>query len=916
MHPVHPMPDPASQEPDNNDHPSWFQRCRKNISDFIERIDDGVSKTPAGRLFRLKGSGHGITTFTTMAYVIAVNAFILAESGYGCPCEKPYDLQGNCANMAEWTECYNDVKLDLVTATTAVAGFSSILFGLLTNLPVALGPGMGLNAYFTYQVVGVKGMGSVNYRVALTAVFIEGWIFMFLALTGLRHWLVKIIPGTIKIASGVGIGLFLTLIGMSYTSGLGMITGGTSTPLTIGGCPVEHLNEAGECTSGIMTNPKTWVGIICGGLLTTFLMAFRVKGAIIIGIAIVSVLSWPRHTPLTYFPDTPDGDQRFSYFSKVVSFHPIRHTLAQQQWDLTGESGSRFAIALFTFLYVDIIDCTATLYSMARFCSRARKDKADFPRSTMAFCVDAFCISMGALLGLSPVTAFIESSAGIAEGGRTGLTAMFTGLCFLISLFFAPLFASIPPWATGSTLILVGCMMIRQVTKINWAYIGDAIPSFITLAFIPFSYSCAYGLLAGLFAYIVINGAIYTVVRLSGHTIVPENYELKEYWSWRPPGEKPWFARAVLRAIYWARYQRDREASFSLNSRDETLSAEHYRPDTTSKAEDGVFTYLLDNLGVKDVQFEELLSLDPDALAQLYPVYGVIFLFKYPTDTPYHAGDKPLDGTFDEDASERLFFAAQTIQNACGTQALLSVLLNKTPDDSSPASATADTNDETINIGPTLTSFREFTMALPPEYRGEALSNSELIRDVHNSFAKSSPFVDETQRNPADSEAEDAFHFIAYTAVDGTLYELDGLQRAPISHGPCATRDEFPARVMAVLQRRVARYDAAEIRFNLLAMVRDRRIRAREVGDAEMLAREERKRRDWQFENALRRHNFVGFAGEVLKGVVAAKLGEGGGAYEKWVDQGKQKMLRRIEERKKGAGGGGGGGGGDVEMAG
>ena len=115
---------------------------------------------------------------------------------------------------------------------------------------------MGLNAYFTYQVVGVKGMGSVNYRVALTAVFIEGWIFMFLALTGLRHWLVKIIPGTIKIASGVGIGLFLTLIGMSYTSGLGMITGGSSTPLTIGGCPIEHLNETGECTSGIMTNPK------------------------------------------------------------------------------------------------------------------------------------------------------------------------------------------------------------------------------------------------------------------------------------------------------------------------------------------------------------------------------------------------------------------------------------------------------------------------------------------------------------------------------------------------------------------------------------------------------------------------------------------------------------------------------------
>ena len=310
------------------------------------------------------------------------------------------------------------------------------------------------------------------------------------------------------------------------------------------------------------------------------------------------------------------------------------------------------------------------------------------------------------------------------------------------------------------------------------------------------------------------------------------------------------------------------------------------------------------------MQFEELLSLDADALAELYPVYGVIFLFKFPTDTPYHAGDKPLDGTFDQAASERLFFAAQTIQNACGTQALLSVLLNKTPDTATSATPAA-ADDETINIGNTLTDFRDFTMALPPEYRGEALSNSELIRDVHNSFAKSSPFVDETQRNP-DEGGDDAFHFIAYSPIGGTLYELDGLQPAPISHGACS-RADFPQKVMDVLQRRIARYDAAEIRFNLLAMVRDLRIRAREIGDFELLAREERKRRDWQFENALRRHNFVGFAGEVLKGVVAAKLKEGDQGYEAWIEQGKQKMAKRREERKKA---GGGGGGEDVEMAG
>ncbi|KAK7996288.1 ubiquitin carboxyl-terminal hydrolase 2 [Apiospora marii] len=302
----------------------------------------------------------------------------------------------------------------------------------------------------------------------------------------------------------------------------------------------------------------------------------------------------------------------------------------------------------------------------------------------------------------------------------------------------------------------------------------------------------------------------------------------------------------------------------------------------TIESDAGVFTYLLDNLGVKDVQFEELLTLEPDALASLYPVYGVIFLFKYPTNEPYTSTDKPLDGEFDRDASESLFFAAQTIQNACGTQALLSVLMNK---------------EGEVEMGGPLREFREFTMMLPPEFRGEALSNSELIRDVHNSFAKSSPFVDETQRTSG--ESEDAFHFIAYTPIAGKLYELDGLQPAPISHGPCST-DDFPTKVMEVLQRRIGRYDLSEIRFNLMAM----------IGDVDMLEREERKRRDWQFENALRRHNFVGFAGAVLQGVVQEKLKEGNGAYDKWISDAKDATKKRIESRRKG------GGGDDVEMEG
>jgi AGZA family xanthine/uracil permease-like MFS transporter len=162
-----------------------------------------------------------------------------------------------------------------------------------------------------------------------------------------------------------------------------------------------------------------------------------------------------RNTSITYFPYTEEGDTRFNFFKRVITFHPIEKTLAQLDWDISG-NGSQFALALFTFLYVDIIDATATLYSMVRFCGVTDRD-GDFPRSTLAYCTDAGCISIGALLGCSPVTAFIESGAGIAEGGRTGLTAMVSGLCFLLAIFFAPIFASIPPWATGCTLILVSC---------------------------------------------------------------------------------------------------------------------------------------------------------------------------------------------------------------------------------------------------------------------------------------------------------------------------------------------------------------------------------------------------------------------------------------------------------------------------
>ncbi|KAF4121812.1 ubiquitin carboxyl-terminal hydrolase L5 [Geosmithia morbida] len=301
----------------------------------------------------------------------------------------------------------------------------------------------------------------------------------------------------------------------------------------------------------------------------------------------------------------------------------------------------------------------------------------------------------------------------------------------------------------------------------------------------------------------------------------------------------------------------------------------------TIESDAGVFTSLLENLGVSGVQFEELLTLDPTDLAALQPLYGVIFLFRYPTETAYTSRERPLDGEFDRGASDDIFFASQTIQNACATQALLSVLLNR---NRAPAASSSpgDVGDGDVDLGDGMREFRDFAMALPPELRGEVLGNSDLIRGVHNSFARSSPFADETARDGAEG-GEDAFHFVAYTPVDGTLYELDGLQPAPISHGPC-DGESFPSRVVDVLRRRVERYAASEIRFNLLAVCRDLRLRARETGDVDLLEREERKRRDWAFENALRRHNFVGFAGEVLRHVVAGKIAEGGDdACDRWV---------------------------------
>ncbi|KAK7681739.1 hypothetical protein QCA50_015086 [Cerrena zonata] len=272
-----------------------------------------------------------------------------------------------------------------------------------------------------------------------------------------------------------------------------------------------------------------WLGIFLGGILTVFLMLYRVKGAILIGIFLTSIISWPRPTAVTYFPHTDSGDAAFDFFKKVVTFHPLSRV--GNVIDYSSYSNGHVWYALITFLYVDILDTTGTLYSMAKFAGLRDPVTLDFEGSTTAYCVDAFSISMGALMGTSPVTAFVESATGISEGGKTGITAMVTGLAFLVSVFFAPIFASIPP----------GLPVVRLsfVREINWDYPGDSIPAFLTLLIIPLTYNIAYGVIAGISSYILLNGTIWVFRKISGDRIIPPTYEYAEAWVVPPGGLMP-----------------------------------------------------------------------------------------------------------------------------------------------------------------------------------------------------------------------------------------------------------------------------------------------------------------------------------------------------------------------------------------
>ncbi|KAF9973993.1 hypothetical protein BGZ73_002715 [Actinomortierella ambigua] len=575
------------------------------MTGFVERLNNAVAASFIGRWFMLEGSSHprarantrfstevraGFATFVTMAYIISVNAMIISDSGGTCRCDwdptdparggptQPGGLAqtkiGYCGTNPEYLACVEIIRKDLIVATAAIACLTSTAIGITSNLPLGMAPGMGINAYFAYTVVGKYGTGKISYEQALAAVFIEGVVFLILSIFGLRQWLARSIPRNIKVATGVGIGLYLCFIGMQSSAGIGLIRADPATLVGLGGCPVEYLDASGSCMSHKMESATTWMGVL-GLFLISLLVLYRLKGAILMGILFVAIVSWPRNTSVTYFPHDPQGNARFEYFKQVVSFHPIQKTLGVMQFDL---GHGEFWLALVTFLYVDILDTTGTMFSMAQFAGFMDPKTGDFEGSTPAFITDAICVSLGAVLGTSDVTAFVESGAGITEGGRTGLTSVTTGICFFIALFFAPIFSAIPPWATGPALIFVGSLMVKSVTEINFNYIGDSIPAFLTMAMMPLTYNIAYGLLGGLMGAVVINGTVWILEKCSRGKVVPPNKDEKDpTMSFRMGayGENvfpPWLVR-LLRKIRGADSQLHQAEDGGLQSSSTTAAS-------------------------------------------------------------------------------------------------------------------------------------------------------------------------------------------------------------------------------------------------------------------------------------------------------------------------------------------------------
>lgn len=401
------------------------------------------------RMFKLSAQGTsvrtevlaGFTTFLTMAYIVIVNPTILGQAGMPVAA--------------------------VAAATCLAAGFGSILMGLIANYPIALAPGMGLNAYFTFTVV--KGMG-LPWETALGCVFLSGVAFLVLTVAGVRQLIVAAIPRPLFSAVAAGVGLFIAFIGLKEA---GIIVADPATTVALGD----------------LTKPNAVLAVL-GLLVMGGLMAWRVKGAILIGILVAAVAGWA----LGLAKIVP-GEYGLAALTATAFKLDVPAAL-----HLNGGMGMAIAEVIFVFLFVDLFDNVGTLVAVTKKAGLVQPD-GTIPRLNRILTADSIATIGGSLAGTSTVVSYIESASGVAAGGRTGLTAIVVGLLFLLTLFFAPWVQAIPAAATAPALIIVGSMMIGALVDVDWEDPGVAIPAFLTVIAIPLTFSIANGLAFGITAY-------------------------------------------------------------------------------------------------------------------------------------------------------------------------------------------------------------------------------------------------------------------------------------------------------------------------------------------------------------------------------------------------------------------------------
>ena len=407
----------------------------------------------------------GITTFMTMAYILAVNPNILSASGMD--------------------------RGAVFTATALSAFIATCLMALLSNYPFVLAPGMGLNAYFTYTVV--LGMG-YTWQQALAAVFAEGIIFILLSLTNVREAIFNSIPMNLKHAVSVGIGLFIAFIGLQNAK---IVVGNDSTLVSI--FSFKSSVAEGTFSSQGITVLLALIGI----LVTAVLLAKDVKGSILWGILITWVLGIICQLTHLYVPNADIGYYSLlPDFSNGISVPSMAPTFMKMDFSIVFSLD--FVVIMFAFLFVDMFDTLGTLIGVASKADMLDKD-GKLPKIKGALLSDAVGTTVGAVCGTSTVTTFVESASGVAEGGRTGLTSIVAGILFALSLLLSPIFLAIPSFATAPALIVVGYLMLTSVTKIDFSDMTEAIPCFIAIIAMPFMYSISEGISMGVISYVVIN---------------------------------------------------------------------------------------------------------------------------------------------------------------------------------------------------------------------------------------------------------------------------------------------------------------------------------------------------------------------------------------------------------------------------